>query len=581
MHITDSIYFRFFNLLPKDLKIRVFLLAPLLGFAGVLEVASLAALVPLMSFILTPESNSEVTSFLELEGLSVSETAGLLFLIFFSLVFIKGLFVFFVYKYTFSTALQIKADLQKKLFSWYVSKDYAEQMKGNSAEYLRNISTECHQIEGRLVMPGLTLLAELIPVIFVGIFLLYINPEGVLLAALILFVTAFLITKYSAEPLKKYGTKQLHSDGMQIKVAKESFSALKEIKLYKRQLNVVNLFAKYVDSSISLICKALVLGQVPKFVLEIMALLVIGVIAAVSFQKGASVNDVLIELTVFIGAVVKLLPSSNRIIMNLQSLTHAKPAVQNALHELQGVEETDYVPNPMATNKQLGSFNSIIFENVSFAYPKRQNHIFNNVDLEINKGEVVGLVGETGTGKSTLIDLILGLIEPSSGTVRINGIDVRLCSDDWHDKIAYVPQSVVLFDDSLRNNILFFNDASMDVDDEQLEKILSALQLDKLLASLPDGLDTVVGEGGSSLSGGQKQRIGIARALVRSPEFIILDEATSALDIDTEKAINDLILSLKPSCSVLIIAHRPTALEVCDYIYKIRNSALIERLEHL
>jgi ABC-type multidrug transport system fused ATPase/permease subunit len=469
-----------------------------------------------------------------------------------------------VSKFTFTTALKIKVSIQNLLFKKYLEKDFISHLSSNSANYLRNITTECHQIEGRFIMPGLTLMAEILPVVFIVGFLVYLNPLGVFIAFIIFMIAGLLITKTTSKYLTVYGKEQIYSDGMQVKIAKEAFSSLKEIALYKKEEKISNIYNGYTHKSADLISNALALGQIPKFVLEVVGLLTISLIAYISFSKGATASEVLIELAIFMGAIVKLLPSANRIVMNLQSLAHAKPAIENILNEL----KDNIILDKNVGSETISKLEKISLESLSFKYPNTHYSVLKDVNLTINKGEIIGLKGESGSGKSTLINLLLGLFDATEGNIKINNVDIKNCKISWQDKIAYVPQDVVLFDDTLRNNIIFYQDNILD---NTVKNILDKLKLQEF----SNKLYMTIGEGGSSLSGGQKQRIGIARALARNPQFIIFDEATSALDNETEQEINKLIKVISKDITILIIAHKNSALEICDKVYKIRKNNLI------
>lgn len=571
MKISHSIYMKFYSYISLRLRKRIVVLLPLLSLSGLLEVVSLAALIPLMSFILDSSNNIFVLDFLGLDEMKNSEKVLFLFLIYLLLMIIKGFFSFLTIRYSLSTVMQITGELKEHLYSGYLHRSFIKHLECNSANYLRNITTECNQIEGRFIMPSIAILVELLPVLLIGSFLFYINPEGILLAIIIFFISGFTITKFTSSILKGYGKEQLLTDGMQMKVAKETFTSLKEINLYNRQENLIDVYSHYVDISQSLIAKALTLGQLPKIILEIIGIIVIAIVAFVSFAKGGNVNSIIIEITIFMGAIIKLLPSANRIVTNIQSLTHARPALENILNELNAMDLEKNKRNEY--EKEVDSLYNIVLKGLSFKYRIHDNYVLSDIDFQINKGEIIGLMGESGTGKSTLINLLLGFIKPTKGSILVNGINMNECLSSWKSKVSYVPQDVILFEDTLKNNILFYDDV---IDDNYLKSIISNLKLDSLVESLPAGINTILSENGDSLSGGQKQRIGIARALARKPEFIIFDEATSALDIETEDTVNKYIKRISLDCTVLIIAHKKSALEICDKVYKISNKNLNE-----
>lgn len=558
--------------MPFLLQKKIKLLIPLLGIAGFLEVASLASLIPLIGFILdSGNSDNYILKFLGISEKSDVEKISVFFSIFLFLIVLKGIYVFFVTKYYLNTVMQIRGSIQKRLFEGYLNRDFIKNLNSNTSNYLRNIVTEATMVEGRFILPSITLLAELFPVFFVVSFLFYLNPEGILLTFFVFSVVGYLIAKITSKYLKFYGKEQMHNDGMQIKVAQEAFASLKEIKLYKTQNHVSSLYGSYVDATLNLWVKALSLQQLPKFILEIVGMMAIGIIAGVSFAKGANANQVMVEVTIFMAAIVKMMPSASKIISNIQFMSHGRNSVYNVIEEYKSFE-IDKLSN-IATDKKIGTLSELQLDDIYYKYENREDYVFSDINLTLEKGTIIGLEGESGSGKSTMINILLGFIRPTNGSVLFNGQNISNFIEQWQKKISYLPQDVVLFDDSLRNNITFYN---ANIEDKKIMSILTSLKLDKLLSSLANGLDTQVGESGSFLSGGQKQRIGIARALVREPEFLILDEATSALDEESEIAVNQAIKELKQKCTVLIIAHKKSAFEICDKVYKLDNGKLYD-----
>lgn len=564
MHSFEK-YINFFLHINPNLQRRIFVLIPLLSLAGVLEIVSLAILIPLISLVLESESNFFIIELLNVDNLSSTRKVLIIFLVFMSLVIFKNFFVFYTTQFTYFTSALIKSSFQNKLLLSYLEKDYFFHLQSNSAHYLRNITVECNHIEGRLIMPSLSLIAEVLPIFFILSFLAYLNPAGVAIAFLVFTLTGVSILKFTSNQLVLYGREQIRSDGMQVKVAKEAFSVLREISIYHKSDKISKIYNKYTKKSAELVSRALILGQTPKLVLEIVGLFTVALIAFVSFLNGATGDEVLVELAVFMGAIIKILPSANKVVMNLQSLTHAKPAVENILKELKQADISKKADGML----KLSTFEKLGLENVCFKYPNTGKIILESINLNVTRGEIVGIRGESGSGKSTLINLLLGLLDTTEGHISINGMNISQCKESWQKKIGYVPQEVVLFDDTLKNNITFYQD---NISKDEIDELLRRLKLGEFV----DCLHNTVGESGSSLSGGQKQRVGIARALIRKPEFIIFDEATSALDSETEQDINRLIKEISKTVTVFVIAHKSSALEVCDRVYTIKNRDLVQ-----
>ncbi len=565
-------YNKFLGYIPKNLKRRFLILIPLLSLSGILEVLSIAALIPIMNLLVGEADNLNFLSSIITMDISNSNFIIYFLLSYVLLITLKGVYVFLVSRFSFKTSLQIKAFFQKLLFSSYLHREYMIHLNSNSSNYIRNLTIECNNVEGRLVMPLIVLLSELLPSIGIILFLLYINPFGVLLTGIIFILVGFGISFLTSAKLKQYSKNQIKSDGLQIKVAKEAFASFREIQLYKKQNNVVDLYTNFVDDSINSNFNALSLGQIPRLILEIVGIIVIFIIAGISLFNGSSTPQVIVELTLFVVAIVKLLPSVNKIVISIQTITYSKPTLENILDELTTISKISLNNNKVSSVNTFNSVNEIEITDLSFKYKKEDKNIFESINLKFQKGDIIGIRGESGSGKSTLINLLLGFLKPSSGSILADSQDIENSISAWQSKISYVPQEVILFDDTIKNNIIFYDDEIRLID---IEKILKELKLESLVNDSIEGLETFIGEDGSFLSGGQKQRIGIARAIVRKPALIIFDEATSAVDMNTENEINKVIKSISDDCIVIIIAHKNSAFINCNKIYKIENNKLI------
>jgi ABC-type multidrug transport system fused ATPase/permease subunit len=285
-----------------------------------------------------------------------------------------------------------------------------------------------------------------------------------------------------------------------------------------------------------------------------------------------SYSSVLPIIGVFVAAAFRMLPSINRIMSSLQTFKYFESSLEILYDEKKSLK-AEYVDKK--NNFEYKFDNNIKLDNVDFSFDNPNKLILNNLCLEINKGDYIGIIGTSGSGKSTLIDLILGLIQPTSGKIKIDNFELSNNSFNWSKLIGYVPQTIFLTDDSILNNIAF-GVAESEIDFSLVNRILKETQLFSFINSLEDGLLTMVGERGVRLSGGQRQRIGIARALYSSPEILILDEATSALDSDTEALILDELLRFKRNKTIIVIAHRLSTLTNCDKIIEISNGVIVK-----
>ena len=310
--------------------------------------------------------------------------------------------------------------------------------------------------------------------------------------------------------------------------------------------------------------------NIPRLGIELIAIIALGVLAFSMSAKGEDTSNIMPVMAMFAAAAFRLMPSLNRILGNWQTFQYNQPVIDVLHGELQG--QSELVDKPPYIKRSFN--NSIQLRSVSFSYDDSKYVAVNDISLEIKKNSSVGFIGGSGAGKSTLLDLILGLLQPTSGKIISDGEDIHGNIEAWQKNIGYVPQTIYLTDDTLRNNIAFGVDSN-DIDDDMINKALKLAQLDEYVAKLEYGINTFVGEGGVRLSGGQKQRIGIARALYHDPDVLVLDEATSALDHETEKEVMKAINFLCGKKTLLIIAHRLTTVERCDYLYRLKDGGIL------
>jgi ABC-type multidrug transport system fused ATPase/permease subunit len=308
----------------------------------------------------------------------------------------------------------------------------------------------------------------------------------------------------------------------------------------------------------------------PRFGLEVLTIIGLAVLVLMMIVLGSELTEILPVLGLFGASAFRLLPAVNRMINNFQLINVSRPQVADIFSDLS------------ISSKSLGSgVNHFGFKidvsvsGVSFSYEASSHQALSDITVFISQGEAVGLVGPSGSGKSTLVDILLGLLEPTSGRVLVDGIDIHENLRGWQNHIGYVPQSIFLTDDTLRRNVAFGLPKDK-IDDEAVKSAIRLAQLEEFVASLPDGMETVVGERGVRLSGGQRQRIGIARALYNNPDVLVLDEATSSLDTETEHGVMQAVQALQGDKTVIIVAHRLSTVEYCDRLYRLENAQIVD-----
>jgi ABC-type multidrug transport system fused ATPase/permease subunit len=373
----------------------------------------------------------------------------------------------------------------------------------------------------------------------------------------------------------KAGEASRRSTGNVNKWVLQTFGGIKEIKAFNRENYFLSRYNEAYRVSNDISIKSSVVNQYPRYILETVCISSIMLVVCIRIQMGVELVAFATSLSAFIVAAVRLMPSFNRLTSYIGAIMFSKAATDNIYNDLKEQEELDNKRKSEGSRDGELTFNHALkVENLYFKYPKGEENIFEGASVEILKNQSVAFIGSSGAGKSTLADIVLGLLRPDSGKVSVDGYDIFECINSWHHMVGYIPQVIYLMDDTIRNNILF---GLNDKDDDKLWESLKLAQLDDFVRSLPNGLDTQIGDRGVRLSGGQRQRIGIARALYNKPELLLLDEATSALDNETESAVMEAVENLHGHTTMIIIAHRLSTISHCDKVYEVSDGKIVER----
>ena len=377
--------------------------------------------------------------------------------------------------------------------------------------------------------------------------------------------------------MEKIGRIRHQADGMFIQTTQEALGGIKDVKVLGKEQHFLDKFAMNNQTLSDVSSRAYILSQIPRLYLETIGIIVFLSLIILLILKGGDLGQVIPILGVFTLAAFRLLPSANRIITYMNSLSYAEKVIEMLNDHLTRADLTNSFEHSVDTNidKEPSAFNqSIEIKNLCYQYPKTTTLALSNINLIIKKGESIGIVGKSGAGKSTLSDAILGLIKPSTGSIYLDGVDIYNDIKSWQALIGYVQQDIFLLDDSIRRNIAFgVPDDKIDL--KGLNEAISESQLDEFISTLPEGIDTQLGERGVRLSGGQKQRIGIARALYRNTPILVFDEATSALDNETESEIVSAIKSFKGIRTTIVIAHRLSTIEHCDRVIELKKGCMV------
>ncbi len=564
------------DILPAKDKGKLILLFLLMFLGGALEVLSIGVIAGFVAVVANPdilldiEPLRKILSFLNIESSQDILVYGSITLI---VVFIlKNSYLAF-YKYAKARFIYNRyKSISRRLFVIYMNVPYSFHLRKNSADLVRNVTTESKALATNLMLPLLEIATETVMALGIIILLLVIEPVITIVTLLLLGGISALFLKITKNRMRYYGEKALKERGKIIKTVNEGVGGLKDAKVMNRQ----NWFVEKFEESIDSLAKANIFHQATKAsvrpVVETIAIVGMLVIALVLLNRGYSIGALASTLALFTLSLQRILPAIKKIISEYSSLRYHSYSI-NPIHE-------DLISHKKYENEKrqkeiqkMPLKEKIEIENVSFIYPETKEKVINNVSFSIKKGSAVGFVGSTGSGKTTLVDIILGLLEPTQGKVLVDKKDIKEDTDSWQENIGYIPQFIYLSDDTIKNNIAFGLNEDK-IDEEKIEKAVKAAHLEEFIKTLPQGIDTFIGERGVRLSGGQKQRIGIARALYNNPEVLVMDEATSSLDNITEKFVIKAIEELKEDRTVIIIAHRLTTVKNCDTLYLIKNGKI-------
>ncbi|MBF1007595.1 MAG: ABC transporter ATP-binding protein [Lachnospiraceae bacterium] len=558
----------------------------LMLIGGVLESVGISLIAPVMEIVLEPEAVDQkpylhfLYTFFHLR--STEQLAGLIMVALVLVFVIKNIFLYFmnvvqlrfVYTNQFATSRRMMINFMKRPYEYYLNAD--------TSVIQRNITSDVNNMYG-LILSVLQLTSEVIVFVCLVVILLSQDAQMTIFIAGLLIVVLMMI-KYVIKPVMQRAGRenQDYYSGL-YKWIEESVTGIKEIKIAGRENYFINGYADCGAGYVNAVQKYNLYNSTPRLLIETVA--IAGMIGYMLFlmQTGVSIRQVAPSLSVLALAAARLLPSANRINTYTTSIAYFEPFFMNVSDHLQAeIHDEDmtydeHVYRRRETVEKLPLHREISLENISYKYPNTDVYILKEANLKIPVGKSVGIVGTSGAGKTTIVDVMLGLLAPAEGRILADGVEVRAHYKEWLKNIGYIPQTIFMLDSTIRKNVAF-GVPDDEIEEERVWAALKEAQLDTYIRSLPDGLDTSIGERGIRLSGGQRQRIGIARALYEDPEVMVLDEATSALDGETEAAIMESINRLHGKKTLVIIAHRLTTIEKCDLVYRVgEQKAVRER----
>ncbi len=570
-------------LLDRKQKLQMVGIVFLMLIGGILEALGIAILAPIMQIVVDPQKVEESKYLSALyHGLNLSSTTQLAEVIMASLILvfiIKNLVLFlinvvqlrFTYTNQFATSRRMMINFMLRPYEYYLNAD--------TSVIQRSITSDVNNMYA-LILSILQLTSEIIVFICLVAYLLRMDASMTLTIALLL-VTVLLIIKFVIKPVmvKAGQDNQDYYSGL-YKWINESVTGIKEIKIANKENYFINGYADCGAGYVYAVQKYNLYNSTPRLLIETIAVAgMVGYMLLV-MMRGTSLSTLLPQLTVLMAAATRLLPSANRINNYLTSIAYFEPFMMNVTDNLQQEihdGSVSYNSDDYRKKKEVAKLpvkERIEMTDICYKYPNTDSYILNKAAMSIPVGKSVGIVGTSGAGKTTIVDVLLGLLKPESGKIYADGADVMQNYQGWLKNIGYIPQTIFMVDSTIRKNVAF-GYPDDEIDDNKVWNALKEASLDEFVKNLPEGLDTQIGERGIRLSGGQRQRIGIARALFEDPEVLVLDEATSALDNETEAAIMDSINRLHGKKTLIIIAHRLQTIEKCDMVYRIEDGKAV------
>ena len=544
--------------------------------AAILELVGIGIIIPILNIFAGNNFLKYANYFEFLTNIRKEEILSLLLILLIFVYFLKFfLLKTLIYKQN-DLSHRLFTNISRKIFKNYLYENFEFHLKKNSSELIRNIQGESNLFSFGIIFPLVRLLSEILIFFSICTLLIVYNWQSSIITIVLMSSVGFFLLKFTNKKLKQWGKKrQLHSE-LVLKQLQQSFSGIKEIILNNLEKIFLDKFHYHnLENAIAGRNKDTTV-QLPRLILELVGVTTFIILTIFLLNAGKTISETFVTIGVFFFAATRLLPSISKIAQSVQTIKFNAVVVDLIYSELKDFENNKNNREYKTSQKNNFEFKNINFENVSFSYFERDIKVLNDINIEIIKGDKIGVVGKTGSGKSTFLNLLCGLLKPNQGKIKINtNIDLKESLFFWQKKIAYVPQNVSILDESILFNIALENDLNK-INLEKINEILKTVDLYDYIYSLQKNIYELAGENGKNFSGGQCQRIGIARALYKNVEIIVLDEATSALDEITETKILEKIFE-KKAFTIVTISHRKNSVKDCNKIFEIKDNTLKQK----
>lgn len=577
------------QLLNRQQKVRVLVIGVMMFIGGILETFSASMMIPLISAAMNDElykSNKYAIMVCEFFDIHSNRTFMIIILLVLMVLFIlKNIFMLFQIYLQNRFISNNKFSLQCEMLKIYMERPYEDFLSLGQAQVSRAVQNNVAGVFGALTTI-LAFFTDFVTSVILVAAIVIINPVIAVSVTIVLLFLLLMITAILKPVIRKQGIIFMENNTQNGKWFYQAVAGIKEIKVGNKEQFFQEQYNKYGKKTVIAERNNAVLGSIPRLLIESFCMVGMLGILAVLMYRGKELSELLPQLSAFAVAAVRLLPCANRMSGYMTSISYQEPQIDEMLlnrEEIRQWKENEAKRRKEKLKKENKSENNtgnltfkdkIQLSDITYFYPNTDVNILEHANMEIPIGSSVGIVGTTGAGKTTAIDILIGLLEPSEGSVLADGVDIQENYEQWLENLGYIPQVIYMLDDTIRANVAF-GYAPEDIDDKEIWRALEEAQLKEFVEKLPKGLDTAIGERGVRVSGGQRQRLGIARALYTDPNLLIFDEATAALDNETESAVMESINSLQGKKTMIIIAHRLTTIEKCDIVYRVKDTKII------
>jgi ABC-type multidrug transport system fused ATPase/permease subunit len=577
MKFTEK-YKIFKTFLDSSQKTRLYLIILFMIIQSMLEVIGIGLVVPVLSFILSPNENIFFNIFPNGRYLEFNKNYFLLFIIIIIFLFFlfKTYFLYFCSNKIYNFAFDMQVQMKNKIFNNYILMNYKEFLEHKSSNLVSSISTSVPLVTLYFIIPMLSLISESLILISILLLLLFFDAKSFIILLIFLSLTLLICYKTISKTLKNIGSKKEILEEELIKIIQNSIGSIKVTRLYNLEKKYLSDFKESNFIVGKFQAMFYVYQNIPRFILEFVGFLSICILVSFLIFLGTESSRIIAIVGLFAAAGFKIIPGVNRIIFSLQGIKYSTAPIETINKIFINFKKKDnYLNLSQLKVSQNLEFNSKLeLKNISYVYSNSGSKILNNLNFVLNKNKKIGIIGSSGVGKTTFLDIIIGLLEPNTGKIILDGKETSLLDNSyWKNIVSYVPQFNYLTDDTLIKNIAFGIDEEK-IDKDLVNTLVDLTLLNEIVSNNKGGLSMQIGERGLNLSGGQIQRIAIARALYKKPQILVLDEPTSSLDLNNEKIIIEKLFQLK-NLTLIIVSHRKESIVRCDEVYKFINGGLV------